>query len=142
MLALLLSACIPAGTYPLQALPDTEVPVDFLYAQGTTSVIYDPTRGWDLQIAITIRNDGQGSPRIDLVNSHLRVNGVAWASCRHPEGTDQAIFFLTLSPGEEVIRTVICEDIPRPSAGLQFRFGATHASGRGVVELSFGGVEP
>ncbi len=142
LVALLLTACIPAGTYALQALPDVEAPLDFLHTEGAASVDYDPTRGWDLTVAITIRNDGQGSPRVDLVNSHTRINGVAWAPCRHPAAARQDLLFLTLSPGESVTRTLICEDVPQPSAGLELRFGATNAGGRGVVELSFGGVDP
>ncbi|MFT5684966.1 MAG: hypothetical protein ACI8RZ_005911 [Myxococcota bacterium] len=142
MLTLLLTACIPAGTYALQALPDAEAPADFLVASGEAAVLYEPTRGWDLSVAVTIRNDGQGSPRVDLVNSHIRVNGFAWAPCRYPADVNQDLFFLTLSPGESVTRTLICEDVPQPSTGLELRFGATNAGGRGVVELSFGGVDP
>ena len=85
---------------------------------------------------------GQGSPRVDLVNSHVRVNGVSWAPCRFPDDVNQDLFFLTLSPGEEVVRTLTCADIPQPSAGLELRFGATQAGGRGVIELSFAGVTP
>jgi hypothetical protein len=142
MLALLLSACIPAGTYPLQALPDAGAPADFLHTTGSAAVVYEPTRGWDLQVTLTIQNDGQGSPRIDLANSFTRVNGVAWAPCRHPDDTADDHLILALSPGEVVTRTITCEDIPRPDSSLQLRFGATHAAGRGVVELSFGGVDP
>ena len=142
MLALLLSACLSAGTYPLQALPDAEAPMDFLSAQGSAEVVYDPTRGFDLHTTITLRNDGQGSPRVDLVNSHVRVNEVAWSPCRHPDSVAQDRLFVTLSPGEEVQLTLICEDIPRPSQGLQLRFGATNVGGRGVVELAFAGVVP
>lgn len=142
MLTLLSIACIPAGTYPLQALSNPEASADFLSTDGTAEVVYDPTRGWDLLATITLRNDGQGSPRIDLVHSHVRVNGMAWASCSHPDDRDQERLFVTLSPGEEITQTLICEDIPQPGQGLELRFGATHAGGRGVVELGFAGVQP
>ncbi len=140
MLMLLPIACIPAGTYPLQALPETDGALDFLHAQGVATLDHDPSQGWDLQLDLTLRNDGQGRPRVDLVNAHVRVDEVSWAACRHPDTVDQEKLFLTLGPGEQVLTTLTCLDVPRPQSSLEVRFGATLAGGRGVVELRYGGV--
>ncbi len=135
--ASLLCACLPAGTWTLPPLGQPEAPV-LMMVSGAAEIDHVPTRGLDLRVEVSVRNDGQTMPRVDLSRAEVRVDGVRWVTCEMDPQTDRQALITTLAAGATFQAALECRDVPQPRESVEVRFFVSDAGGRGVIVVPFG----
>jgi hypothetical protein len=118
-------------------LPSGDVTVDAVGELTARGV-----HGTDLKVSLTIANQGQSSPRVDLSRTTLRADGFTWEPCRHPSGTDKEAMMRILRPAERITVELLCEDIPMPKQNLDLRFFASGAGGQGILDVRLHTPQP
>ena len=143
IMAGLVSACVPAGRYPLESLAasNEDIPV-LLDIQSEAFIDHQPSRGSDLMVDLRLRYSGQGRPRVDFSHTEVRVDGYAWEPCRFTDAVSDEALFQFLEAGAEIRQHLACRDIARPRERIEVRFLVSGAGGRGMVILTFGPFSP
>ena len=130
----------PAGTYPLKALPGSEVDLEKVAITPLVELEHTPTTGWDLSLQMQVRAELGVRPLVDLSRTMLRSDQVRWMSCTLPADMNVEDLRIRLYEEENIKMQLRCLDIQRPEERLELRIPISGTGSRAYVEMTFCGV--
>lgn len=132
--------CAKATMYSLGTL-GSPVQNGELEVRSAARIDHQPAQGWDLLVDLDLTWRGQHRVRLDLTRTLVRVDGMAWSTCRPPADLDRTTLFVSMEPGDVAELSLRCEDVARPGEQVDLRLHATGTGGTGVLELSWAGID-